>query len=202
MALFGSARDVSMFRGISRELMWDVIVQECAIYKFKLEETNVNIYGEAAEEKYYEAPILLNCLIDRQDQNFPESDLGVDFTGARTFRFLKDDLKGVRVDGYKAAADGSTRKTNEIGEIVPEVGDIIWYEKGYYEIYNLIKNQLFVGKNPEYPWKDDNGYNAMGNYDLENFGYDVSIIAEAHYVPADRVGISEERLISSIKHVQ
>ena len=79
---------------------------------------------------------------------------------------------------------------------------VIWYEKGYYEIYNLINNQLFVGKDPDYPNKDDNGYNAMGNYDLENFGYDVSIIAEAHYVPADRVGISEERLISSIKHVQ
>ena len=197
MALFGSARDVSMFRSISRELMWDVIVQECAIYKFRLEETNVNIYGEAAEEKYYEAPILLNVLIDRQDQNFPESDLGVDFTGARTFRFLRDDLVGVRVDGYK-----NNSGTREIGEIVPEVGDIIWYEKGYYEIYNLINNQLFVGKDPDYPNKDDNGYNAMGNYDLENFGYDVSIIAEAHYVPADRVGISEERLISSIKHVQ
>jgi len=197
MALFGSARDVSMFRGISRELMWDVIVQECAIYKFRLEETNVNIYGEAAEEKYYEAPILLNVLIDRQDQNFPESDLGVDFTGARTFRFLRDDLVGVRVDGYK-----NNSGTREIGEIVPEVGDIIWYEKGYYEIYNLINNQLFVGKNPDYPNKDDNGYNAMGNSDLQNFGYNVSIIAEAHYVPADRVGISEERLISSIKHVQ
>ena len=197
MALFGSARDVSMFRGISRELMWDVIVQECAIYKFKLEETNVNIYGEAAEEKYYEAPILLNVLVDRQDQNFPESDLGIDFTGARTFRFLRDDLKGVEVNGYK-----NNSGTRKIGEIVPEVGDIIWYEKGYYEIYNLINNQLFVGKDPDYPNKDDNGYNAMGNYDLENFGYDVSIIAEAHYVPADRVGISEERLISSIKHVQ
>ncbi len=197
MALFGSARDVSMFRGISRELMWDVIVQECAIYKFRLEETNVNIYGEAAEEKYYEAPILLNVLVDRQDQNFPESDLGIDFTGARTFRFLRDDLKGVEVNGYK-----NNSGTRKIGEIVPEVGDIIWYEKGYYEIYNLINNQLFVGKDPDYPNKDDNGYNAMGNYDLENFGYDVSIIAEAHYVPADRVGISEERLISSIKHVQ
>ena len=197
MVLFGSARDVSMFRGISRELMWDVIVQECAIYKFRLEETNVNIYGEAAEEKYYEAPILLNVLVDRQDQNFPESDLGIDFTGARTFRFLRDDLKGVEVNGYK-----NNSGTRKIGEIVPEVGDIIWYEKGYYEIYNLINNQLFVGKDPDYPNKDDNGYNAMGNYDLENFGYDVSIIAEAHYVPADRVGISEERLISSIKHVQ
>ena len=191
MALFGGARDISMFRGISRELMWDIIVQECAIYKFRLEETNVNIYGEAAEEKYYEAPILLNVLIDRQDQNFPESDLGVDFTGGRTFRFLRDDLTGVKANGV-----------GNIGVIVPEVGDIIWYENGYYEIYNLINNQLFVGKDPEYPNKDDNGYNAMGNYDLQNFGYDVSIIAEAHYIPADRVGISEERLISSIKHVK
>ena len=191
MALFGSARDVSMFRGISRELMWDVIVQECALYKFRLEETNVNIYGEAAEEKYYEAPMLLNVLIDRQDQNFPDSDLGIDFTGGRTFKFLRDDLLGIESNG-----------SGKIGQIVPEVGDIIWYEKGYYEIYKLINNQLFVGKDPDYPWKDDDGYNAMGNYDLENFGYDVSIIAEAHYVPADRVGISEERLISNIKHVK
>ena len=59
--------------------MGDIIVQECAIYKFKLEETNVNIYGEAAEEKYYEAPVLFNVLIDRQDQNYPESDIGINF---------------------------------------------------------------------------------------------------------------------------
>lgn len=182
MALFGGARDISMFRGISRELMWDIIVQECAIYKFRLEETNVNIYGEAAEEKYYEAPILLNVLIDRQDQSSPNSDLGIDFAGGRTFKFLRDDL----VDA----------------EVVPQVGDIMWYENGYYEIYNLINNQLFVGKDPDYPNQDDNGYNPYGNSDLASFGYDVSIIAEAHYVPADRVGISEERLISSIKHVK
>ena len=159
MALFGGARDISMFRGISRELMWDIIVQECALYKFRLEETNVNIYGEAAEEKYYEAPMLLNVLIDRQDQNFPESDLGVDFTGGRTFRFLRDDLTGVKSNG-----------SGKIGVIVPQVGDIIWYENGYYEIYKLINNQLFVGKDPEYPNQDDNGYNAMGNSDLANFG--------------------------------
>jgi len=197
MAMFTRQRDWSLMRNLNRELMGNIITQQCAFYQYQLEETKVNIYGEAAEEKYYEAPMLLNVLIDRQDQNFPESDLGVDFTGARTFRFLRDDLKGVEVNGYK-----NNSGTRKIGEIVPEVGDIIWYEKGYYEIYNLINNQLFVGKDPDYPNKDDNGYNAMGNYDLENFGYDVSIIAEAHYVPADRVGISEERLISSIKHVQ
>tara|TARA_R110001592_G_scaffold685_4_gene3705 strand:- start:2798 stop:3346 length:549 start_codon:yes stop_codon:yes gene_type:complete len=182
MALFGGARDISMFRGISRELMGDIIVQECAIYKFRLEETDVNIYGEAAEEKYYEAPVLFNTLIERQDQNFPESDIGINFTAGRTFKFLRDDL----VDA----------------ETVPEVGDIIWYENGYYEIDDIISNQLFVGKDPQYPNLDDNGNNPLGNTDLSNFGYDVSIIARTHYVPADRVGISQERLISSIKHVK
>jgi hypothetical protein len=182
MALFGGARDISMFRGISRELMGDIIVQECAIYKFRLEETNVNIYGEAAEEKYYEAPVLFNALIERQDENFPESDIGIDFTSGRTFKFLRDDL----VDA----------------EVVPQVGDIMWYENGYYEIDDIINNQLFVGKDPDYPNLDDNGNNPLGNTDLSNFGYDVSIIARTHYVPADKVGISQERLITSIKHVQ
>ena len=191
MALFGGARDISMFRGISRELMWDIIVQECAIYKFRLEETNVNIYGEAAEEKYYEAPMLLNVLIDRQDQNFPESDLGVNFTGGRTFRFLRDDLTGVKANG-----------SGNIGVIVPQVGDIIWYENGYYEVGDVIINQQFVGKDPQYPNKDDRGINPLGNYDLQNFGYEVSIVAETTYVPADKVGISQERLITSIKDVR
>ena len=52
MALFGSSRDISMFRKINRELLGDIITQQCAVYKFRLEETNINIYGEAAEEKY------------------------------------------------------------------------------------------------------------------------------------------------------
>ena len=191
MALFGGARDVSMFRGISRELMWDVIVQECALYKFRLEETNVNIYGEAAEEKYYEAPMLLNTLIDRQDQSTPNSDLGIDFAGGRTFKFLRDDLAGVEANG-----------SGKIGVVVPEVGDIIWYENGYYEVGDIIINQQFVGKDPQYPNKDDRGINPLGNYDLQNFGYEVSIVAETIYVPADKVGISQERLITSIKDVR
>ena len=33
MAIFGSARDVSMIRGVNRELMGNVISQECIYYK-------------------------------------------------------------------------------------------------------------------------------------------------------------------------
>ena len=62
--MFTGVRDWSLMRNFNRELLGNIITQQCAIYQFKLEETKVNIYGEAAEEKYYEAPILLNVLIE------------------------------------------------------------------------------------------------------------------------------------------
>ncbi len=75
MALFTSARDVSLLRHINRELMGNIITQQCAIYQFKLEETKVNLYGEAAEDKYYNGPYLFNVLINRNNQSFPGGNL-------------------------------------------------------------------------------------------------------------------------------
>ena len=183
MALFGGARDISLFRHMNRELMGEIITQQCAFYKYKLEETKVNIYGEAAEEKYYMGPVLLNCLIERPDQTYPESDIGTDFNWGATFKFLRDDLldknKEFNVDTNIYGAD-----------LVPEVGDIILYQEGYYEVDSISSNQYFLGKNPDYP----NNTNPL-NPGLEDFGSSISIICETHYVPADKVGITQERLI-------
>ena len=77
MAIFGSIRDASLVRHLNRELLHDVITQQCGIYQFKLEETKVNIYGEAAGEKYYDGPFLFNVLINRQDQSYAEDIEGV-----------------------------------------------------------------------------------------------------------------------------
>lgn len=170
MARYGSERDISLFRHLNRELMGDIITQQCAIYKFKLDETKVNIYGEAAGEKYYMGPVLFNCLVERRDQEYPETDLGTDFNWGANFKFLRDDL----VDS----------------DVVPEVGDIILYQEGYYEVDSIIANQYYMGKNPDYP----NSPNPL-NPDLDKFGYNVSIICQTHYVPADKVGITRERLI-------
>ena len=95
MALFGSQRDVSFIRGINRELMGILLLNNVLFYKFKIEETNVNIYGEAAEEKYYMGPVLFNVLIERNDQDYPETDLGTDFTWGINFKFLRDDMVDV-----------------------------------------------------------------------------------------------------------
>ena len=63
MAIFGSARDISMFRKINRELLGEVITQQCAFYKYVLDKTKINMYGEASGGKFFDGPVLLNALI-------------------------------------------------------------------------------------------------------------------------------------------
>ena len=47
MPLFGGARDISLFRTMNKELMNDIIQQEVGFYKFVLQDTVTNVYGEA-----------------------------------------------------------------------------------------------------------------------------------------------------------
>ena len=169
MALFGKQRDINLFTTIARELIGDVITQQCAFYKYRLDQTIINIYGEAAEDKYFEGPVLFNCIIERQDQEYPESDMGVNFKWGVTFKFLREDLKDAQV--------------------VPEVGDIILYNEGYYEVETTNANQYILGKNPDYP----NAPNPL-NPGLDQFGANYSIICKTNYVPGDKLGITKERL--------
>lgn len=169
MALFGSARDISMFRYVNRELLGDIITQQIAYYKYNLDQTKVNMYGENVEGKYYIGPVLLNCLIERNDQAYPTSDLGPDLEWGIKVAFLRDNLVEAN--------------------IVPEIGDIIMYQEGYFEVDNIISNQQFVGKDPDYPYN----VNPL-NPGLSNFGYNVSIVCETHYVPQDRVNIVKARM--------
>lgn len=169
MALFGRQRDINLFTTVNRELLGDVITQQCAFYKYSLYETKVNFYGEASEGRFFDGPILFNCLIERPDQEFPESDLGVDFNWGLTFRFLREDL-----------IDAQT---------VPEIGDVIFYYGGYYEVETTNANQYLLGKNPDYDYSS----NPL-NPGLDQFGSNFSIICKTHYTPADKLGIEKARL--------
>ena len=134
-----------------------------------MEETRVNIYGESSGAKYYQDPVLLNVLLERGDQTYNSSDMGVDYTREVEFRFFRQDL-----------VDAS---------VVMEPGDIIMYYESYFEVDSIIDNQLFVGKDPRYPYNQ----NPL-NPGLEDFGANLSIICKTHYTPADRVQITRERL--------
>jgi hypothetical protein len=195
MALFGQARDISMFRYVNRELMGNIISQQAAFYKLRLNQTNFNMYGEAAEQKYYDGPILLYTLIDLPDQEFPTDDMGVSFSWKPTFKFLRDDL----LDKLKDYNEDTIYGAN----LVPQVGDVILYETSYYEVINTNAAQYFVGKDPDYP-NSPQPSNPPGatyplpsplwNPGLDEFGYNVSIICQTAYIPADKVGITFERM--------
>ena len=173
MALFGGSRDISLFRTINRELMANIISQEVVFYKCNLVETKINMYGEASSGRVFDKPILFNALVEVGDQTAPIQDDLVGFNWPLTVKFLRDDL----VDA----------------NVVPEIGDFIMWQDAYWEIDNENIVQFFVGKDPDYPYTDSNGNNPL-NPGLSDFGYNLSVICTAHYVPADRIGIDKMRL--------
>ena len=170
MALFASSRDASFLRYMNREVMGNVISQQCAIYKYKLAETKINMYGESSGGKFFEQPVLLFALITIGDNTSPTSELGVNFDWPMSFAFLRDDLVDANVH--------------------PEVGDIILYQESYWEVDNTNITQFWGGKDPDYP----NNVNPT-NPGLAEFGYNVSVTCECHYVPSDRVNIIRTRLL-------
>ena len=198
MALYGQARDISMFRYVNRELMGNIISQQAAFYKLRLSQTNFNMYGEAAEQKYYDGPILLYTLIDLPEQEWSTDDLGVNWNWKPTFKFLRDDL----LDKLKDFNEDTIYGAN----LVPQPGDIILYETAYYEVTSTNAAQYFVGKDPDYPNSPQplpqlgdpiGAYplpSPLWNPGLDEFGYNVSIICQTAYIPADKVGITLERM--------
>ena len=129
MTLFGGSRDISLFNSISKELINDIIQTEIGYYKFVLEKTTSNVYGESMGKMYYE-PVRIACLIQRDDQSWSSDEFGSDIDQILNFRFLKDILKDIN--------------------LVPEVGDIILFRNNFYESDSKIENQLIMGKDPDY----------------------------------------------------
>ena len=163
--MFARQRDVSLVRHLNREVMGNVITQQAAFYQFKLEETKVNLYGEADAEKFYDGPFIFNVLINRTNEEYAENIEGVQFGQPIEFYFFRDDLKDA--------------------DVLLRVGDIILYQERYYGVQSTVANQYWSGKNPAYP----NNVNPL-NPGLENYGNNVSVLVSTYYIPADKVAIS------------
>ena len=127
--LFGSNRDFDLLVNINRELLKDIVEQEILYHKLSLEDTDVNLYGEALQKSFWNA-VKLNCLITRGDQVITTDDFGPDLSREASFAFIRKDLEDVQV--------------------VPEVGDILMWHEDYYEVDTVRENQLFVGRDKTY----------------------------------------------------
>jgi len=129
MALFGNKRDINLFHTINSELLKDIIQTEIAYYKFALEQTKVNVYGEAPGKNYFE-PLKIACLINRQDQSWTSDNFGSDVNQNIGFNFLKNELKKIN--------------------LIPEVGDLLLFKNNFYEVDSKVENQFFMGRDPDY----------------------------------------------------
>ena len=129
MALFGGSRDISLFHNLNKELINDIIQTEVAYYKFALEQTKANVYGEAPGKNYFE-PLKVACLIDRQDQSWSSDNFGSDINQTVNFKFLKESLQEIN--------------------LLPEVGDILLFRNNFYEVDSRVENQLVLGRDPDY----------------------------------------------------
>jgi hypothetical protein len=122
-----SRRDVRLMNSINGELMRDIIEQTVVIYKINPNETQTNVYDEAIT-KYYYSGVETTCLVETDPQSTLYEGFGPDVKKGTLFRFHQ--------------------KLCEIKEVYPEVGDIVAWERAYFELSNIVENQ-FLGGQPE-----------------------------------------------------
>jgi hypothetical protein len=172
MALFGSARDASLFRHINKELINDIVQTEVDIYKTSLYDSKTNLYGEALKKTFFPA-VRVACLITVDDQTWESDDFGPDVNQGATFAFLRDTLK-------------------DTADLVLEVGDIINWNAIYWEVDALVNNDLFMGRNPDTNKTiDDYAYNDIGP--PQEFGWHYGIVASTHMTRRDKLSIENIR---------
>jgi hypothetical protein len=119
-------RDLQLFRSIARELVDNVIENTCVLFKVNLNETKVNIYGEAMNKTWHPG-VELFVLIDKEPDNATYEGFGPEEQQNITFKF--------------------DRLLCEERNVYPEIGDVIYFDDSYYEIDNTNEIQ-FVGGLP------------------------------------------------------
>ena len=126
-------RDVDLITRVTKELVGDkqnnkdgLINQECVVYKPSLQESVLNMYGEGAGgKKKYKNGVQMNALIAAEDFDFNQDEFGPDANQSVVFSFLRQSF-----------IDAS---------MVLEIGDLIDWNYGYFEVGSINENQLIGG---------------------------------------------------------
>ena len=126
--------DVDLITRVTKELVGDkqsnkdgLINQECVVYKPSLQESATNMYGESAGgKKLYKNGVQMNALIEAEDFDFNQDDFGVNNNQSAKFSFLRQSF-----------IDAS---------LVLEIGDLIDWNFGYFEVGSINENQLIGGQ--------------------------------------------------------
>ena len=163
MPLFGDQTDFDYISLINDEFIKEILEYKIGYFKIALDKTKKNLYGESLT-KVYNDPVLLDCLIDITPQSTIAEAKIANVTRNGTFSFYKVHLLEFN--------------------IVPERGDIIMWNNDIYEVYNVIENNLFFGKDPDYSLTED----------TDEFGGSVSIQLECVFKNPESLPFKIERI--------
>jgi hypothetical protein len=119
-------RDLQLFRSFARELVDTVIENTCVLFKVNLNETKINLYGEAMNKTWHPG-VELFVLINKEPQTAAYEGFGPETNQNIEFRF--------------------DRLLCEERNTYPEIGDVIYFDDAYFEIDNTTEIQ-FVGGLP------------------------------------------------------
>ena len=130
---FFNEKDINTFDKFNKELVGNlsteqdgIIYQPVVIYKVSAYDTEVNLYGETADGKVYKPGVEVTCLVAAEDQTTTTDEFGPDLAQTGVFSFLRQSLVDI--------------------SYVAEIGDIIDWNSGYWEISSISENQLAGGQ--------------------------------------------------------
>ena len=123
-----STRDLNLINSLNGELMGDIIENIIDIFKISPSETKTNIYGETAAEtgKWYFPAIKISALVERSDMTAEYDDFGPSRNQTHIFKMREKMLRQL--------------------EFYPEIGDVIYWNDRYYEVDNVVQEQLLGGQ--------------------------------------------------------
>jgi hypothetical protein len=123
-----SQRDLNLVAQFNGELMGDIIENLIQIFKIAPNETKTNIYGETSAEtgKWYFPAIQISALIERSEMTAEMDDFGPSRNQDHIFKMREKMLRQL--------------------EFYPEIGDVVSWNDRYYEIDNVIQEQLLGGQ--------------------------------------------------------
>lgn len=151
MPKFYNARDLNFIKTISEEVVDYVIEEAIVLFKMSVGETKTNLYGESLG-KVWHAPTTMMAIIDREPNSVKYEGFGADQDQTVEFRFNRNRLRTHTIPKVRDI-NGVLVPTDAIQNAekgYPEIGDVILFDKSYYEIQNVVESKLVGGSSEIY----------------------------------------------------